>query len=226
MAISHFTGLESGQVKTLLNSLVDDVNDEVTGVNSSITTVTSFRQIQTFDWVNTGARTPQTGMKAGDLGYQQNNDTRWTYTGSAWILFHGVKTFTPDLLASMNLGTGGTRTGLVQVDHRVVRAEMRYVFGTSTVALGTTVAAPFGTLPTSTRQYGTAGQMTIYDASGTTRYTSVVEVDASDVLAPRGSSAASTYVSSASLGGVLTPASGDVLVLQLNYISSTDITTF
>lgn len=32
MAIAHFTGLESGQIKTLLNSLVDDVNDEVGGI--------------------------------------------------------------------------------------------------------------------------------------------------------------------------------------------------
>lgn len=42
------------------------------------------RQIQTFRWADAAARAAQTGMVAGDRGYQIDTGLDYIYTGSAW----------------------------------------------------------------------------------------------------------------------------------------------
>lgn len=64
-------------------------------VNSVDTTVTLFdlrrlppsvTDLQSFGWVNAAARTAQTGMRAGDTGYQADTDTQYRWSGAAWKL--------------------------------------------------------------------------------------------------------------------------------------------
>lgn len=56
----------------------DSVDDALT------LAITGNRQIQTFRWANAAARTAQTGMVAGDTGYQTDTAMEYIYTGSAW----------------------------------------------------------------------------------------------------------------------------------------------
>jgi hypothetical protein len=42
------------------------------------------RQQRSYRWDDSIARGNQTGMQAGDRGYQIDNKTNWQYTGSAW----------------------------------------------------------------------------------------------------------------------------------------------
>ncbi|MGK3946137.1 hypothetical protein ABK046_48280, partial [Streptomyces caeruleatus] len=37
------------------------------------------RQLQAYDWANSAARTAQTGMTEGAIGYQRDTDTYYTY---------------------------------------------------------------------------------------------------------------------------------------------------
>jgi hypothetical protein len=46
--------------------------------------ITGNRQIQTFRWANAAARAAQTGMVAGDEGYQVDTGAQYRHDGSAW----------------------------------------------------------------------------------------------------------------------------------------------
>lgn len=56
-------------------------------VDSLIGGFTETRQVQTFKWVNAAARNAQDSMVNGDLGYQQDTNTYYSYDGSAWNVF-------------------------------------------------------------------------------------------------------------------------------------------
>jgi len=78
MPLGYFTG------STPLTPLRDPFNVLVDAVNGVETTVSDTRQIQTFRWADATERAAQTGMVAGDIGYQIDTDAVYRYTGSAW----------------------------------------------------------------------------------------------------------------------------------------------
>lgn len=53
-------------------------------VDALIGGITESRQLQTFSWVNAAARTAQTGMMAGDFGYQVDTKVPYQYDGTSW----------------------------------------------------------------------------------------------------------------------------------------------
>lgn len=62
---------------------------EATSVQAALTAkIGNTRQIQTFVWANTAARTAQSGMVAGDFGFQTNTSTTYRYVNSAWAIFY------------------------------------------------------------------------------------------------------------------------------------------
>lgn len=88
---------------------------EATSVQAAFTNkITNKRQIQTFVWANTAARTAQTGMIAGDFGYQTDTGVTYRYSGTVWLASYssGLVPIVPTSVA----GTGvsySTTTGLV-----------------------------------------------------------------------------------------------------------------
>ena len=59
-----------------------------------------------YRWANSAARTAQTGMVAGDVGYQTDTGVVYRYSGSAWKEWEsGWLTWTPTL-TGVTLGTG------------------------------------------------------------------------------------------------------------------------
>ena len=67
MSAESISAAEATSVQNALDSLIHDS-----------------RQLQAYDWANSAARTAQTGMTEGALGYQRDTDTYYTYDGSAW----------------------------------------------------------------------------------------------------------------------------------------------
>lgn len=53
-------------------------------VQDALDSVRTTRAVQNFRWANAAARTAQTGMVAGDRGYQVDTATDYIYSGSAW----------------------------------------------------------------------------------------------------------------------------------------------
>jgi len=59
-------------------------NTAFAAVGTAFSGFTGTREIQTFVWADNAARTAQTGMTAGDEGYQTDTDTGYRYDGAAW----------------------------------------------------------------------------------------------------------------------------------------------
>lgn len=63
---------------------------QATSIENALTgAITDSRAIQTFRWANSTERAAQTGMQAGDQGYQVDAATEYVYTGSAWAINTG-----------------------------------------------------------------------------------------------------------------------------------------
>ena len=60
-------------------------NAETATFNDAFAAIGNTRQIKTYKWADNAARTAQTGMVAGDLGYQTDTDTYYTYDGTSWV---------------------------------------------------------------------------------------------------------------------------------------------
>ena len=59
-------------------------NTAFAAVGTAFSGFTGTRQIQTFVWADNAARTAQTGMTAGDEGYQRDTKVAYRYDGAAW----------------------------------------------------------------------------------------------------------------------------------------------
>lgn len=63
---------------------------------NSVQTALSMREAQSFRWANDAAKSAQTGMVVGDIGYQEDDDTYYRYNGTAWVVWVRQNTaFTP-----------------------------------------------------------------------------------------------------------------------------------
>ena len=97
MPLGYFTD------STPLTPLRDPFNVLVDGINN----VASTREIQTFRWADATERAAQTGMVAGDRGYQIDTGLDYIYTGSAWGINTGglilVQTGTFTAVSSLTL---------------------------------------------------------------------------------------------------------------------------
>ena len=69
---------------TVDNAETATFNDAFAAIGNAVVAVENVRQIQTYKWADNAARTAQTGMVAGDEGYQTDTDTYYTYDGAAW----------------------------------------------------------------------------------------------------------------------------------------------
>lgn len=86
MPIGYFTD------STPLTPLQNPFNVLVDGFNNLEGIVDGFtetRAIRTYRWVNAAERNAETGMEAGDRGYQTDIGMEFIYTGSAWQLDTG-----------------------------------------------------------------------------------------------------------------------------------------
>lgn len=65
------------------------VNDPITPIQNIFNRIENERQLFTYRWANAAARTGQTGMVSGAIGYQVDTGVYWMYTGTAWTQLLG-----------------------------------------------------------------------------------------------------------------------------------------
>ena len=95
---------------TVDNAETATFNDAFAAVGNAVVAVENVRQIQTYKWADNAARTAQTGMVAGDEGYQTDTDTAYRYDGAAWNeqSSSGLALVTPTApSAGVTVGAGG-----------------------------------------------------------------------------------------------------------------------
>ncbi|UXO93841.1 hypothetical protein Pan2_22 [Pseudanabaena phage Pan2] len=88
-------------IETITAAMATSVQD---AFNSRIV---NRRQIQTFVWANAAARTAQTGMIAGDFGYQTDTGLTYRYNGSSWVVAYSSGL--TNAIATSVSGTGVAR---------------------------------------------------------------------------------------------------------------------
>lgn len=169
MPLGYFTD------STPLTPLRDPFNVLVDGINAVETAVGDLedsRALQTFRWADTSERNAQTGMQAGDVGYQLDNDSYYWYSGSAWVSF-GLED-TGWATPTLQNGWSSIGSGYVAARYRRLNGIV-YVQGT--ISGGTTTDGtvlfnlPAGFRPSASAQYPVAAG----SSSGTMR----VEVQSS-----------------------------------------------
>lgn len=150
----------------------------------SAETVLGNREIQTFQWADSAARAAQTGMVAGDLGYQADTDTYYRYTGSVW-----------GLLAT-GLAVGSTQARGLSVSNTGTSASMdangRVAFTACTVVTVWGLSADYDIYEFDLSSVGTAATMTINltNASGSPNSGSVY--DRTELTGRNGGASSST----------------------------------
>ena len=117
-------------------------NAETATFNDAFAAIGNTRQIKTYKWADNAARTAQTGMTAGDLGYQTDTGTLYTYDGTSWETLVGdTGWITPTLLNSWVVSGGTT------VKYRRLNGVV-YIVGRVTDGSGTIFNLPVGFRPT------------------------------------------------------------------------------
>lgn len=130
MPLGYFTD------STPLTPLRDPFNVLVDAVNANETAITDLgqsRAIQTFRWADASERSSQTGMVAGDAGYQTDMGMDYIYTGSAWRMNTGG-------LIHLNSHTFSSASSVVADDFSNAfpgyRLRLRAEFSTTATATG------------------------------------------------------------------------------------------
>lgn len=72
-------------LETVFANMANSVQDALDGFRTDFDDFTAERAIQTFRWADSAARNAQTGMVAGDIGYQIDTAVGYTYSGSGWV---------------------------------------------------------------------------------------------------------------------------------------------
>jgi hypothetical protein len=157
--------------------------DITAAMATSVQNALNVREEHSFSWANTTAKSAQTGMEIGDIGYQIDNEVFYIYNGSAWKIWaKAPATYTPtftNFTASSSSFSFSVSSGIVNVSGHVISS--------STVSGEVRLSLPIGfnvnsvLLPTSSGVIiGVGG---VDDASSTTNFSLGVRVSAADAVA-------------------------------------------
>lgn len=194
--------------------------DITAAIATSVQDALDVRETHSFSWADSTARAAQTGMTAGDIGYQVDNDVFYIYTGAAWAIWAKQPTaYTPtftNFTASSTNFTFSVAGGFVNVSGKAVSS--------STVGGGITISTPSGfdidmtTLGAADRasQIGVGG---VTDTSASTYYNLGVRTSSSNLVVVSATNTAGTYASivATAAGVPITWASGDILYVNFSY---------
>lgn len=93
------------------------------------------REIYTYRWADASERNATTGMRAGDTGYQADEDTVYRRVGSTWKVWERPETqYAPTVAPAV--GTGGTTVARYSVSSGLVFVQIRSTLGTSGFSIG------------------------------------------------------------------------------------------
>lgn len=141
--------------------------------------VNDTRQIQTFRWADSTARGAQTGMIAGDRGYQTDTAVEYIYNGSAWVTYP----LDTGWINATYSGAWGTSSSMPVRYRR--RNGVVYVEGEAT---GGSAASTIFNLPAGYRPTTQLKRMAV-NADGTAYYRAIIATGGNVSVSNAGSSA-------------------------------------
>lgn len=123
-------------LETVFANMANSIQDGFDGFRTDWNGFTATRAIQTFRWANDAARTAQTGMTAGDIGYQTDTTTFHLYNGSAWIPWASPPIQrTTGIMNNVTVGNG-TLTSYYQYVNGRIREFGRFILGSTSSVTG------------------------------------------------------------------------------------------
>lgn len=112
---------------------------------NALTAISGQLQIHTYRWTNAGERTAQTGMQAGDLGFQASDGVTFRYNGTAWKAWSSEWITYTATLTGLNVGNG-TQTSAYRYQDGTAWVVGTFVWGsTSSLTSGVTLSHPMTT---------------------------------------------------------------------------------
>jgi len=87
-----------------LNTVFEDLADSVqaaltaerTSTDTRLDAIEATQQMYQYRWANAAARTAESGMRVGDIGFQVDTEVYYRYTGSSWRVWQQAQTtYTP-----------------------------------------------------------------------------------------------------------------------------------
>lgn len=150
MPLGYFTD------STPLTPLRDPFNVLVDGVNAveaAVEGLEESRAIQAFRWADATARAAQTGMVAGDTGYQIDNTITYRYNGAAWVAWSSAPIArTGTVLNNVTVGAGGTLEAYMHYVNGVVHEFGKFTLGSGSAVSGAIELSTAVTMPTAIYQ--------------------------------------------------------------------------
>jgi hypothetical protein len=208
-----------------------DSTDQVTPLETpfnllanSVQTALDKREVYSYRWADASERNATTGMRAGDTGYQADEDTVYRRVGSSWKVWERPeKTYVP-IATNLNVGTGGSAgtDARYMVSGGMVFVQIRSTLGTSGFSVGNVLYSVPLTMDTSGLTGSglhPLGQASLFDTSGTTGYVAnVFSHDANTVRVLRNLVSGANVVSaSITSTAPFTWAAGDTIRLWFSY---------
>lgn len=205
-----------------------DSTDQVTPLetpfaNMATTIQAAFdkREIYSYRWADASERNATTGMRAGDTGYQADEDTVYRRVGSAWKVWERPETGYTPIATNLTLGTGGATVARYMVSGGIVFVQIRSTLGTSGFSVGDVRYSVPLAMDTSgmTTITSPLGNSLIIDASATAYFSGVVTyVDTNTVRVMRGAVSGSNISFSPTSSTVpMTWAANDRIHCWFNY---------
>lgn len=159
-------------LETVFANMANSVQDAFDGFRVDWNDFEDNRAIQTFRWADATERAAQTGMQAGDIGYQIDTKIWYRYVNSVWVPWESDWiTYTPTL-SGVTLGVGGSVTAKYKYTAGRVLVSVLIQLGSSGAAItgSVTFSTPvtMATPPITNKIY--KGVATAFDASATTAY--------------------------------------------------------
>jgi hypothetical protein len=100
--------------------------DITSAMATSIQNALNVREMQSFSWANSTAKSAQTGMIVGDIGYQIDNLVYYRWDGSAWKIWaKAPAAYTPTI---SGVNSGFVRTFMFSVSSGMVNVVGKIVF--------------------------------------------------------------------------------------------------
>jgi hypothetical protein len=170
-----------------------DSTDQVTPLETpfnllanSVQTALDKREVYSYRWADASERNATTGMRAGDTGYQADEDTVYRRVGSSWKVWERPeKTYVP-IATNLNVGTGGSAgtDARYMVSGGMVFVQIRSILGTSGFSVGNVVYSVPLSMDTSgmASTYSPLGNAILHDTSAALGVSAtVVYFDANNV---------------------------------------------
>jgi hypothetical protein len=191
--------------------------DITSAMATSVQNAMNLREAHNFSWPNTAARTAQTGMATGDIGYQIDTGVFYIYSGSAWRIWEKAPaTYTPTFVgfsSTVFSFTYSIAAGFVRVIGKATLS--------SAVTATMTISTPsgFNIDVTSVGAAIPASQIGFGGVDGATDHPLGVRVSTSSTVALSAFNAAGTYLTVVNTAAAipLTWAIGNILYVSFTY---------